>query len=152
MLFKPLLVPLPYSFNMWLHGHCETAGPSFSHMTGLVMATLFASFSLLSAMKGDTKRRPLSITLNSPQNNFKTAVLTHTAAPEVTFMNRAIDPEPGPPCPPPRKKALISSDVEANARPDGPWERGKFSIPSNTFASDEPSHHMTSQRPWALSS
>lgn len=47
----------------------------------------------------------------------------------------------------PGKKALISSDVEAAARPDWPWERARFSIPSSTFASDELSHHMTSQRP-----
>lgn len=106
------------------------------------MATLFTSFRLLSAMKGDTNRRPLSITLNSPQNNFKMVVLTHMAALKVMFMNRAIDPEPGPPCPPARKKALISSDVEVDALPNGPWERGKFSILSNTFASDESSHDL----------
>lgn len=138
MLLKLLLIPLPSSFVV------ETAGPSFSRMTGLVMATLFASFSLLSAMKGDTKHRPLSITLNSPQNNFKAAVLTHKAALEVTFMNRAIDPEPRPPCPPARKKVLISSDVEADAQPNGPWERGEFSILSQHLCLRwiEWSHHL----------
>lgn len=74
-------------------------------MTGLVMATRFASVSLLGAMKGDTKRPPLSITLNSPQTNSKPAVLTHAAAPEVTFVNGAIDAEPGAPCLPPGKKS-----------------------------------------------
>lgn len=83
----------------------ETTGPSFSRMTGLVTVTRFASFSLLSALKGDTKRHPLSMTLNSPPNNLKRTVLTHTAAPEVRLVNRAIDPEPGPPCPPPWKKS-----------------------------------------------
>lgn len=49
----------------------------FSQMTELVMVTLFTPFSLFSAMKGDTKRRLLSITLNSPQNNIEMLVLTH---------------------------------------------------------------------------
>lgn len=44
---------------MWLHvNYGANAHPrSVSQMTGLVMATALAPFSLLSAMKGDTKRR-----------------------------------------------------------------------------------------------
>lgn len=141
-----MLLKLYRSFDKWLHVHCggKSRALVFTH-DWTRHGDVLASFSLLSSMKGDTKPRPLSITLNSPQNTFKTAVLTRTAAPEVTFMNRAIDPEPGPPCTPPRKKALISSHVEADARPDGPWERGKCSIPASAFASDESSHHVTLQ-------
>lgn len=95
----------------------------FSQMTGLVMVTLFTPFNLLRAMKGDTKRRLLSITLNSPQNNFEMLVLTHDSPRgeicESSYRLRART------SPPPRKKALISSDVRANAHPDATQETGK---------------------------
>lgn len=71
MLTPHRIITCGYIIIANLHRHL------FSRMTERVMATLFTPFSLSSAMKGDTKHRLRSITLNSPQNNFETLVLTH---------------------------------------------------------------------------
>lgn len=72
----------------------------FSQMTELVMVTLFTPFSLFSGMKGDTKRRLPSITLNLHQNKFETLVLTHSSPRgeicELSYRSRTrTSPHPG---------------------------------------------------------
>lgn len=132
---------------------------SFSQMTGVVMETHLTPFSLLNAIKGNTKRQLLSITLNSPHNNFETLVLTHEGPrgeiSESTY-RPTLHPPPTSPPTPPWEKTLISSDVwakcTARRTPGGrKWDVVVFVVINlgrkfyirNEFASDEFNHDRT---------